>query len=274
MLDPRLLRVGIEVNGKLNVYSGLAITAQGYKSGSPIQNECNITIANLDKPTRDFLLTEGSPYNKIRTTKRSKIIVEAGRESFGYFVLYRGDIVSVGLSQPPDITVSIRALTANFFKGEIVSNTSKPNTPVSQIAQQVADDMGLSLQFNVEVDKLVSNWNYTGAAEKQIQKLYYLGDYDAYIEDDRLVVNDRSKTLPGTIRRLSQDSGLLGIPEFIDNGVRVRFFVDNYTRVGSLLRLESDIYPSANGDYKIVKLSFDVANRDNPFYFIADAIRI
>ena len=274
MLDPRLLRVGIEVNGKLNVYKGLAITAQGYKSGSPIQNECNITIANLDKPTRDFLLTEGSPYNKIRTSKRSKIIVEAGRESFGYFVLYRGDIVSVGLSQPPDITVSIRALTANFFKGSIVSNTNKPNTPLSQIAQQVADDMGLSLQFNVAIDKMISNWNYTGAAEKQIQKLYYLGDYDAYIEDDRLVVNDRKSTLPGSIRKLSQETGLLGIPEFIDNGVRVRFFVDNYTRVGSLLRLESEIYPSTNGDYKIVKLAFDVSNRDNPFHFVADAIRI
>ncbi len=131
MLDPRLLRVGIEVNGKLNVYENLAITCQGYKSGSPIQNECNISIANLDKPTRDFLLTEGNPYNKIRTQKRSKIIVEAGRESFGYFVLYRGDIVSVGLSQPPDITVQIRALTANFFKGSIVSNTNKPNTDSS-----------------------------------------------------------------------------------------------------------------------------------------------
>lgn len=274
MLDPRLLRVGIEVNGKLNVYDDFAITAQGYKSGSPIQNECNISIANLDKPTRDFLLTEGNPYNKIRTQKRSKIIVEAGRESFGYFVLYRGDIVSVGLSQPPDITIYIRALTANFFKGSIVSNTNKPNTPVSTIAQQVADDMGLSLQFNVAVDKLVANWNYTGAAEKQIQKLYYLGDYDAYIEDDKLVVNDRARTLPGTIRRLSQDSGLLGIPEFIDNGIRVKFFVDNYTRVGSLLRIDSNIYPASNGDYKIVKLAFDVANRDNPFYFVADAIRI
>jgi hypothetical protein len=274
VLDPRLLRVGIEVNGKLNVYDGLAITAQGYKSGSPVQNECNITIANLDKPTRDFLLTEGSPYNKIRTQKRSKIIVEAGRESFGYFVLYKGDIVSVGLTQPPDITVNIRALTGNFFKGSIVSNTSKPNTPLSTIAQQVADDMGLSLQFNVAVDKLVSNWNYTGAAEKQIQKLYYLGNYDAYIDDDKLVVNDRSKTIKNSIRRLSKETGLLGIPEFSDNGVKVKFFIDNYTRVGSLLRLDSDIYPAVNGDYKIVKLAFDAANRDTPFYYIADATRI
>ena len=274
MLDPRLLRIGIEVNGKLNVYDGLAITAQGYKSGSPIQNECNISIANLDKPTRDFLLTEGNPYNKIRTQKRSKIIVEAGRESFGYFVLYRGDIVSVGLSQPPDITVHIRALTANFYKGAIVSNTNKPNTPLSEICQQVADDMQLSLQFNVAIDKMIANWNYTGAAEKQIQKLYYLGDYDAYIEDDKLVVNDRSKVLPGSIRKLSKATGLLGIPEFIDNGVRVKFFVDNYTRVGTLLKLDSEVYPAANGNYKIVKLGFDVANRDNPFYFVADAIRI
>lgn len=273
MLDPRLLRVGIEVNGRLNVYEGLAITAKGYKSGSPIQNECEITIANLDKPTRDFLETEGNPYNRIRTKKRSRIIVEAGRESFGYFVLYRGDIVTVSSTQPPDIVTSIRALTANFFKGTIISKTSKPLTTVSEIAQGIADDMELSLQFEA-TDKQISNWNFTGSTERQIQELYFLGDYDAYAEDDKLVVTDRNATLRGSIRRLSKETGLLGKPEFIDNGVRVKFFVDNYTRVGTLLRLDSEVYPAANGDYKIVKLAFDVANRDQPVYFIADAIRI
>lgn len=273
MLDPRLLRVGIEVNGKVNVYEGLAITAKGYKSGSFVQNECTITIANLDKSTRDYLMTEGNPFTRNRDNTWPKIIVECGRESFGYFVLFKGDITSVGSSQPPDITTTIRALTLNHFKGSMVSHTAKPNTPVSEVAQQVADDMGLSLQFSA-TDKLVSNWNYTGAAAKQIQKLYYFGDYDAYVDDDILVVNDRSKTLPASIRELSPQSGLLGKPEFIDNGVRVKFFVDNYTRVGTRLRLKSDIYPAVNGDYKIFKLSFDVANRDNPFYYIADAKRI
>lgn len=273
MLDKRLLRVGIEVNGKLNVYENLAITCQGFKSGSPIQNECNITIANLDKNTRDFLETEGNPYNRIRTNKRSRIIVEAGRESTGYFVLYRGDIVSVGGTQPPDIVTSIRALTADTFKGKIVTNSSTPVTPVSSIAKQIADDMGLSLQFEA-TDKDIANYNYTGSAEKQVERIYYLGNYSAFIDDDKLVVIDRDKPLTNQIRKLSPSTGLIGKPEWIDNGVRVKFFVDNFTKVGTNLQLESPIYPSFNGNYKIVKLAFDVANRAQPFYFIADALRI
>lgn len=274
MLDPRLLRVSIETNNEIKTYEGLAITAKGVKSGSFLQNECTITIANIDKSTRDFLLTEGNPYNRLRTLgKRSSIIVEAGRESSGYFVVYRGDIVTVGLSQPPDITIEINALTANFFKGDIVSRTSQPEKKVSEIAQQIADDLGVSLQFEAN-DKFVSNWNFTGAAEKQVEKLYYLGDYDSYVDDDKLIVINRNSPLINRIRLISQENGLIGIPQFIDNGVRVKFFVDNYTRVGSLLRIYSKIYPASNGDYRIIKLSFDLSNRDVPFYYIADATRI
>ena len=272
MLDPRLLRVGIEVNNQFNVYEGLAITATGFKSGSLIQNACTLTIANLDEETRNFLLTEGNPYNRIRTSARSRVVIECGRESYGYFVLYRGDIITVGVSQPPDITVVINCLTGNFFKGSIVSRSAKPLTPVSEVAAQVAMDLGVSLRFEA-TDKLVSNWNFTGSAEKQINKLYNMGNYDAYLDDDTLIVADRNRALTGDVRELSQENGLIGVPEIIDNGVRIRMLVDNHVNVGTRIDLVSDFYPAVNGSYKIVKLGFEVANRDTPFYYIADAIR-
>ncbi len=54
---------------------------QGTKYGNSLQNECVVTIDNLDKQTQDYLLTETSPYNKNRTPKT--VTVRAGRESYG-----------------------------------------------------------------------------------------------------------------------------------------------------------------------------------------------
>ena len=80
-LDPRIVRAGIEINGVIKWYEGLAITATGTKYGNANQNECEVTIANLDKATRDYILTETSPFNANRKVKR--MFVEAGRVSYG-----------------------------------------------------------------------------------------------------------------------------------------------------------------------------------------------
>ena len=119
-LDPRIIRISIEVNGKLKIYSSpLRLTANGTKYGNALQNECVATIDNLDRETQDYLLTETSPYNLNRTPKT--IIIEAGRVSYGTAVIYRGNIVSVIVGQPPDITVTLKCLTGNFIKGNIIT---------------------------------------------------------------------------------------------------------------------------------------------------------
>ena len=80
-LDPRLLRVGFEIGGQLKLYDDLAITASGTKYANANQNECELKITNLDKETRDYLLTDSSPFNKNKT--RKILTVEAGRVSTG-----------------------------------------------------------------------------------------------------------------------------------------------------------------------------------------------
>lgn len=97
VLDKRIIRVGIEVNGQLNVFDGLAITAKGTKFANPINNTCEIAIANLDRDTRNYLLTECSPFNSNNKPKR--FTLDAGRESYGVFRLYEGDFAYCTLGQ-------------------------------------------------------------------------------------------------------------------------------------------------------------------------------
>lgn len=270
-LDPRIVRVSIEVNGQIKTYEGLYITANGTKYANPLQNECEITIANLDKTTQDYILTQTSPYYFNRAPKT--VTVEAGRESYGTTVIYRGNIVVSKVTQPPDVGIVLKCLTGNFQKGNILTRNQPGQATLSQISKQIAGDLGTLLTFQT-TDKNISNYNFSGSSLKQVQLLASMGgNITAYIDDSTLVVKDMFVPLNNSLRILSAETGMIGIPEFTEQGIKVTFLLDNKTKLGGGLRIQSKQYPAANGDYVIYKLGFQISNRDTPFYYIAEAAR-
>lgn len=270
-IDLRIVRVGIEVNGVLKTYDKLAITATGTKYANQNQNECEVKIANLDKSTRDYLLSETSPFNANKT--RKLLILDAGRVSDGVSRIFIGNITKAFPSQPPDITVTLKCLTQNFNKGVIVSRTGRNNQSLKSLSQEVAKDLGVALNFEA-TDKQIGNYAYSGSALKQVNKLNDMGNVNAYIDDDILVVKDTMSAISNSLKLINIDSGMIGIPETTEQGIKVKYLLDNKTKLGGRIRIQSKIYPSTSGDYSIFKLSFEIANRDGPFYWIAEAKRI
>lgn len=270
-IDDRLVRISVEINGQLKRFEGLALVARGTKYANANQNDCEVVVTNLTSISRDYLLTETSPFNANRTPKR--FIVEAGRKSYGFAKIFEGTIASATPSQPPDIALTIKALTGNDAKGNVIARSQPSQVSLSQVSQQVANDLGASLVFEA-TDKKLANYNFTGGALKQIDALGAAGNVNAFLDDGTLIVKDQSEALSGTARVLDMDSGLIGIPEITEHGVKVKYLLDNTSRLGGLLRVRSRLNPAATGDYVIYKLGFDIASRDTPFYWIAEARRI
>lgn len=270
-LDPRVVKVSVEVNNVLKIYEGLAITASGTKYANETQDEVEVKIANLDKATRDYLLTETSPFSPNKVKK--KIIIEAGRESYGTTQIFQGEITSSSVSQPPDITVTLKALTGNFQKGNVVARTMPSQMSLKKIAESVAKDLGATLDFQA-TDKQIGNYSFTGAALKQVNKLQAAGGVDAFLDGETLIVKNMNVPLKGRTRKLNLDSGMIGIPELNEHGIKVTFLLDNLTTIGSALEVTSKLYPACNGTYSIYKLGFDIASRDTPFYYVAEAKRL
>lgn len=269
-LDPRLLRISVEINGQLKSYEDLAMTASGTKFANANQNECEVKLTNLDKTTRDYLLTETSPFNK---NKRRKILrVEAGRVSTGYTLVFQGDITNAVGAQPPDIELTLKAATGDFQKGNIVARAQGGQTPMRNIASRVAQDLGLSLTYEAS-EKQIANYTHSGAAIGQVDKLAKMGRVNAYVDDGSLVVKDFNVPLRNRVRELNVDTGMIGIPEFTETGVKVKMFFDTQTVLGGAIRITSKMNPAANGLYTIAKLGFELASRDTPFYYIAEAVR-
>jgi len=271
VLDPRIVRVSIEVDGVLKIYDGLDVHATGTKYANPNQNECEVKINNLRKDTRDYILTETSPFNLHK--KRKKLIVEAGRESYGTAKIFQGDITAATIGQPPDITLTIKAQTGNFDKGKIVGRSQAGQSSLKKISSDFANNLGMTLDFQAD-DKTISNHSFSGASLKELDKIGDLGNVNAYIDDDTVYVKNYNKPLNGRVCLLDLESGMVGIPQMDEHGLKVQFLLDNRAVLGGLLQVKSIMNPTASGDYVIYKLGFDISNRDIPFYYLAECKRL
>ena len=270
-VDPRRIRIGIEVSGQINWYErdpvtgrSLNIKVSGTKYANPLQNECAATISGLSTRTRDYILTETSPFNSNRTPKR--LIVEAGRISTGVFRLFIGDINSAEPSSPPDVNVVLKAKTQSAQAGNIVAVSGPALAKLSAVSQRVAQEIGLGLDFQA-LDKNISNFSFTGAALKMVNLLQQAGDVRAYIDDETLIVKDYGKPLLNRIKILNIDSGLVGIPKPTEKGADLTWLIDSESLLGGMVRLESKFNKPMNGDYVIDQLKFDIASHDDPFWY-------
>lgn len=274
MIDIRAIRVGIEVSNQMHYYhslDGMKIRASGTKYANANQNDCSITISNLNRQTRDFLLTETSPFNKNRTPKR--LTLEVGRVSTGLFTVIIGDIVSADPSSPPDVEITLKAKTGNASNGKVISSSAQGMSKLSAIANTVASDLSLLLDFQA-TDKNIANYTYTGGALGQVNRLAEAGGVRAFIDDEKLIVQDYQNPAAGRIKVLNMNSGMIGLPKATEKGVTVTYLVDGESVLGGLLRLESKFNQSLSGDYRIDQLGFEVASHDDPFFYKAQCSRI
>lgn len=268
--DPRVLRVGIQVGDLVNWYQGLTLFVSGSKSSNDNQAECTVKLTNLSKEVRDYLLKETSPFNKSASKKR--IIVQAGRESTGVVRVFEGDITKSAISQPPDIELTLTAKANHAMKGKMVTQSFAEQAMLSDIAKKVSEDLELALDFQA-ADKNIRSYAYTGPALKQVSKLAEMGNVNAYVDGDFLIIKEADKALRGKRKILNIDSGMVGIPELTEKGVKVKFLFDPDTTLGSELKVESTLNPAAAGNYIIYKLSFSLSNHSTDFYWTAEAKR-
>lgn len=269
-IDFRILRVGIEVSGQLNVYEGLAITAKGSKVASSTQNEIDVEILNLSKDVRNYLLTETSPFNKNKTPK--VLTVEAGRVSTGVARMFIGEIISASPTQPPDIGLKIKARTGEFKKGELVARSGAEKEKLSALSKKVADDVGATLEFEA-TDKDIANYSFSGAKLRQVDALQTAGKVDVFHDDETLVVKDAGKPRKSITKIIRSDTGMIGVPEVTERGVKVQFLFDLDTNLGGAMEITSELNPSLNGSYTIYKLDFELASRDTAWYYTAEGSR-
>ena len=268
MINNRLLKVEIELNNTLRVYENLAITVEGVKEDTQKQNEFNITITNISREIREAILQD--VYATQKSPKKRKILVYAGRLKSGYSLVFVGDIQNATPSSPPNIDISFKCLTGNDVKFDIVAKSGATKS-LKEIAESVAKSTNKRLIFEA-INKTIGSYTYTGSALKEVQKLAEVGNVNAYIEDDKLIVKEKSKALKNTAFLVSYKSGLLRA-ESTEKGVKVKIYFNPNISIGSEIILESDLNKPLNGSWIVNKIVYNLQNRDSSFFMELEATK-
>lgn len=265
--DPRIVRVGIVIDGEETFFEGLDIRARGRKFLSSTMNQCEVRLSNLTRDHRNWLLTNATPMIvKGQNRRPVKMTLDVGRQSYGTFRLFEGDCYACDADQPPDIGIRLTSMTNNLFAGLINGYAQSGVRNLRLICQQIADQLAVTLDFQA-TDKSIDNYSWTGSAYYQIEKLNQMGDVIAAIDNTKLLVLDANKPKSGPTRIINMATGMVGVPTVNEMGVNVKMLIDNSIELGGSVRIESQINPAANGDYRVAQINFDIANRADPFWY-------
>ncbi|OWK42203.1 baseplate hub protein [Fimbriiglobus ruber] len=271
--DGRLVSATLTLLSGPVTFQSVAIFARGRMFANAQAGQCELAIYNMTKDQRNQVLTQASPMNlgKVNSPNGQFVPVNmtlnVGRESYGTFTIFQGNVIACNVSQPPDIGVVLRGMTANYLSSVLAGLNQSAVTLLSTIVKGVAASLNLPYEFTA-TDRQIDNYNFSGGLLGQVRKLNLIGGILAYIDpkSNTLVVHDSDKARPGGTILVSANTGMVGIPQVTEVGVIVKVMLAPSYRLGGLIEVVSEINPAANGTYFIYKIDFDVANRDTPFW--------
>ena len=272
--DQRLVSVTLTLLSGTFTFQNLAIFARGRMFANAQAGQCELAIYNMTKEQRNQVLTQASPLNlgRINTPNGQYVPVNmtlnVGRESYGAFTLFQGNVIACGVSQPPDIGVTLRGMTSNYLASVVAGLNQSSVVLLSVIVKGIAASLKIPYEFTA-TDRQIDNYSFNGGSLNQVQKLNMIGGILAYIDprSNILIVHDSDKSRPGGSILVSANTGMVGIPQVTEVGVLVKVMLAPSYQLGGQIEVVSEINPAANGTYFIYKINFDVANRDTPFWY-------
>lgn len=281
-MDKRICYVQIQTQDGGKQIENIALKGRIERKASVNGSTAKISIANLSKPDIEYLSTYTSRF--VDPAKQKKINIIAGYESTGAGMIFSGDIVSAMPEGLPDTWLNIEA-KSNYHNQTNIINYSINNAKTQDIAQNIATQYGLALDWRSKSQKLIDCLNISGAKSRLLNELNKLDNFRAYIDNGVLRVVDKDEEPPkesqtpktfnsnisdtkktGYVKLINADSGLIGIPKIDEYGVVVKILIDPSINLGDWFKLESRLYPAINGFYQIYEMVYDFASREPQFY--------
>lgn len=280
-LNSRIVTVGIEVQDapasgigpsapNFMLFEGLDIRAQGQKFAGPESNTCTIQISNLTRDQKNWLLTVASPLTTSQQPARKPVLVtlSVGRQNvFQPFLLFQGYCWASHVTMPPDIGIILTSTTNNLKASSLQPQNFGALTSLQVIAQQIATQYGLTLNFTAS-PKQIANFHYTGGLQLALNKLAKCGGVRVQCDNSVLSVYNTGSTVgnarPFTLNTLT---GMVSIPEVTESGIKATCLIRPEPQIGGPITIQSTVNPAANGAYFITSMNYHVTNRDDPFWY-------
>lgn len=247
---------------------GLNVRFSVQKFRSQVQGKARISICNLATSDIEYLTTYMSPWVEIQ--KRKKIQLWAGYED-NLGLLFSGDILKALPTMPPDIWLDCEALGGYYNNLITASFTLQGPITLSEVCTVVSQKLGVP--FINEASESVSNHSidgfcHTGGLTNAVKKINDLGIGCVWVEDEILHMADNEPKQPANkgVRLLTEQSGMIGLPEPGPVGLDVTMLLDPSIKLGDPIEVRSTRMPSINGVYYPYSLEHTGELRGNAWY--------
>lgn len=276
MDNKRVCYVEIETNDngtkQLKKLDGLAIKGTVHRKMGSTESDANISIANLTNSDVQYLTTYMSAWVKPQVKKM--IRVYAGYFQTGYGRIFEGDITEAIPSDLPDTWLNIKAKALNYAK-RIPVSFGVQNSTVKETAQGIAQELNLSFDWQATSQKNIGIFDYNGSKGDLVKQYNKLDEVVMYEDNGALKVVDKTakRDNKNPVKVVSKDSGMIGLPELDEVGVKVKFLIDPSVAIGDWIQVKSVKLPIANGYYQVIEMNYDFASREQQFYCTATGKR-
>ena len=119
--------------------------------------------------------------------------------------------------------------------------------------EQWAVEAGYTLE-NHGVNASVKNAVYRGSPVEKAQTLARDTNIDLIIDNGKFTITPMDKPVDGNAVLVDPQHGLLGYPQFNNDGIEFNMIFDPNLKIGGLVKIES-IVPRASGIWKITKIN-------------------
>jgi hypothetical protein len=257
--------------------SGLRCTFKIRMTDSETPNQAEIRVYNLNKET----------VGKIRNTFTQINIIAGYAEN--HSLIFSGAIkqTRVGDENDTDTFIDIYAGDGQYqYNFATVSATMAAGVKKKDVAKKIAKSFELD-GFDLETDdddiQLPRGKVLHGAAKDKMRKT--AADLKATwsIQQGRLLVLGNKRSLPSTAVLISAATGLVGTPEEISEGVKIRTLLNPNLKIGGLLKLVSPVLadPSQeislvapDGQYRVYTIDITGDTHGNDWYSDITALTI
>ena len=245
---------GVFANGANQItVEGLPTSVDIQKQGGDERPSCTVTISNLNIDVVKQLTTLS--FRPLQRYK-NQITVNAGDVGTQLQTVFVGDFENAygEFQNAPTMNLMVKAISAQHGALMATPATSVDGTEqVSKLMEQWAREAGYTVQNN-GVNASVKNTVYRGSPVDKAKMLARDVGIELIIDDGKFILIPKGKAVEGNAVLVDAKHGLLGYPQFSNDGIAFKMIFDPNLKIGGLVKVES-VVPRASGIWKVTKIS-------------------
>lgn len=177
----------------------------------------------------------------------SRVVVQAGYEG-NYAVIFDGEIKQVrrGRESQTDTYLDIAAADGDsaynysLLAMSLAAGNTSPANQVEQMIKGMASN-GITQGYtpNLSTNALPRGKAIYGMAKDELRKIAKTTQTSWSIQDGKVNLVPLTAYMPGEIPVLTSDTGMIGLPEQTQNGIKIKILLNPNIKIGQAVKLDN-----------------------------------